>query len=184
MHRSGTSETNILAKVVDRRVVFPATIMALQAVAAVFFVVDSIEDQTAGTRRGFNFDAAVECIIALALLGGIILSSRYVARLIRDFRWQEQSLARAKGAISEHIAMRFEEWRLTPGEGEVALFALKGCDVAEIARLRGAAAGTIRSQLSQVYAKAGVTTQAMLVSLFIDDLIDTAPRLGEQLSPI
>lgn len=34
----------------------------------------------------------------------------------------------------------------------------------------------MRSQLSLVYAKAGVTTQAMLVSLFIDDLIDTAPR--------
>lgn len=176
MQRSDTRETSILAKVADRRVVFPATIMALQAIAAVFFVVDSIEDQNAGTKPGFNFDAAVESIIALALLGGIVLSARYVARLLRDYRWQEQTLARAKGAISEHIALRFQEWRLTPGEGEVALFALKGCDVAEIARLRGAAAGTIRSQLSQVYAKAGVTTQAMLVSLFIDDLIDTAPR--------
>ena len=48
-------------------------------------------------------------------------------------------------------------------------------DVAEIARLRGAAAGTIRSQLSQIYAKAGVSSQAMLVSLFIDDLLDTPP---------
>jgi DNA-binding NarL/FixJ family response regulator len=175
MHLSGTSETSILAKVADRRVALPVTIMALQAVAAVFFVVDSIEDQIAEAKPGFSFDAAVECIIALALLGGIILSARYVTRLIRDFRWQEQSLARAKGAISEHIALRFQEWRLTPGEGEVALFALKGCDVAEIARLRGAAAGTIRSQLSQVYAKAGVTSQTMLVCLFIDDLIDTAP---------
>lgn len=175
MHRSGISETSILAKVADKRVAFPVTIMALQAVGAIFFVVDSIEDQIAGTRRGFSFDAAMELVIALALLGGIILSARYVARLIRDFRWQEQSLALAKGAIIEHIALRFQEWRLTPGEAEVALFALKGCDVAEIARLRGAAAGTIRSQLSQVYAKAGVTTHAMLVSLFIEDLIDIAP---------
>jgi DNA-binding CsgD family transcriptional regulator len=30
----------------------------------------------------------------------------------------------------------------------------------------------VRSQLSQVYAKAGVKSQAMLVALFIDDLID------------
>ena len=56
----------------------------------------------------------------------------------------------------------------------MALFALKGCDVAEIAELRGAATGTVRSQLSQIYAKAGVTSQAMLVSLFIEDLLDTA----------
>ena len=58
----------------------------------------------------------------------------------------------------------------------MALFALKGCDVAEIARLRGAAAGTIRSQLSQIYAKAGVSSQAMLVSVFIDDLLDAPPQ--------
>ena len=52
-----------------------------------------------------------------------------------------------------------------------ALFALKGCDVAEIAQLRGAAQGTVRAQLSQVYAKAGVTSQAGLVSLFLEDLL-------------
>lgn len=64
------------------------------------------------------------------------------------------------------------EWKLTPAEAEVAFFALKGRDVAEIAQLRGAAAGTIRSQLNQVYAKAGAVSQAMLVSLFIEDLLD------------
>jgi DNA-binding NarL/FixJ family response regulator len=57
----------------------------------------------------------------------------------------------------------------------VMIAELRTFDVAEIARLRGAAAGTVRSQLSQVYAKAGVTSQAMLVSLFIDDLLDAAP---------
>jgi DNA-binding CsgD family transcriptional regulator len=108
-------------------------------------------------------------------LGGIILSSRYIVGLTRELRWKEQSLANARGALAEHITVRFGEWGLTPGEGDVALFALKGCDVSEIARLRGAAAGTVRSQLSQVYTKAGVTSQAMLVSLFIDDLLDTAP---------
>ena len=93
-------------------------------------------------------------------------------RLRRELQWKEQSLARARGALADHIALRFREWGLTKSEGEVALFALKGCDVAEIARLRGAAAGTIRSQLSQIYTKAGVSSQAMLVSVFIDDLLD------------
>ena len=91
------------------------------------------------------------------------------------WRAEEANLAKARGALAEHIGLRFDEWRLTPGECEVALFALKGCDVAEIARLRGAAPGTVRSQLSQIYAKAGVGSQATLVSLFIDDLLDAAP---------
>jgi hypothetical protein len=33
----------------------------------------------------------------------------------------------------------------------------------------------VRSQLSQIYAKAGVTGQPMLMSLFLDDLLD-GPR--------
>jgi DNA-binding CsgD family transcriptional regulator len=146
--------------------------MVLQAIAAVFFVIDGVEDQIALAQRGFSPVAPMESLIAVALLGGIGLSSRYIARLIDEVRWQKRSLDRAKGALADHIALRFREWKLTPGEGDVALFALKGCDVAEIARLRGAAAGTIRSQLSQIYAKAGVASQAMLVSLFIEDLLD------------
>jgi DNA-binding CsgD family transcriptional regulator len=163
-------------KLLDRRAAFPAVVMVLQLVAAAFFVVDGVEDQFAQARRGFSLDMAMECVIALALLAGVILSSRYIVRLMRELRWKERSLARARGVLSDHIALRFQEWGLTPGEGEVALFALKGCDVAEIARLRGAAAGTIRSQLSQIYAKAGVSSQAMLVSLFIEDLLEPRPQ--------
>jgi len=32
--------------------------------------------------------------------------------------------------------------------------------------------GTVRSQLSQVYAKAGVKNQSMLIAQFIDELVD------------
>lgn len=159
----------------DQRVVFPMMMVVLQIIAAVFFVIDSVEDQIVEARQGFSMDAAMECFIALALLGGIMLSARYIVRLKRDLAWKDQALASARGALAHHIALRFRDWGLTPGESDVALFALKGCDVAEIARLRGAAAGTVRSQLSQVYAKAGVSSKALLVSLFIDDLLDIGP---------
>jgi len=150
----------------------PSALMVLQVVAAAFFVVDGFEDQVTAAGGGFSIDLAMECLIALALLGGAIHSSLSILRLNRDLRWKDLSLRRARGALSDHIAQRFADWGLTKGEGEVALFALKGCDVAEIARLRGAAAGTIRSQLSQIYAKAGVSSQAMLVSVFIEDLLE------------
>ena len=146
MQRTKPSEASIARRLTDRRVVFPLIIMATQLIAAIFFVIDSIEDQVTEARQGFSMDAAMEFIIALALLGGVMLSSRYIVRLKRDLRWKDQALASAQGALAEHIALRFQDWGLTPGEGEVALFALKGCDVAEIARLRGAATGTVRSQ--------------------------------------
>ena len=170
-----TSNAGHILNLPNRQIIFPVAVMFLQMVAAVFFVVDGIEDHISEAGQGFILDAAAECLIAFAMLCGIIINSRYIFRLRRELRLKEHSLANARGALADHIALRFGEWGLTPGEGDVALFALKGCDVSEIARLRGAAAGTVRSQLSQVYTKAGVTSQAMLVSLFIDDLLDTAP---------
>lgn len=146
-------------------------ILIVQIVAATYFVIDGIEDMIAEARRGISLGVVMECLIALALLGGIVMAARYIRQLRYDMRRSAVALASARGALAEHIASRFVEWRLTPGESDVAMFALKGCDAAEIARLRGAATGTVRAQLSQVYAKAGVTSQSMLLSLFIEDLL-------------
>lgn len=156
-----------------QRIALPVAMFVLQVVAAVFFIVDGIEDQIREARQGFSLDAAMESVIAMALLCGIILSSRYIVFLSQELRRKNHLISKASGALAQHIALRFQEWGLTPGESDVALFALKGCDVSEIARLRGAATGTVRSQLSQTYTKAGVTSQAMLVSLFIEDLLET-----------
>ena len=172
MSKSDTGEAGGVARLLKWPLALPVGVMALQILAAAFFVFDGFEDWYAEGAQAFSFDTAMECVIAVALLTGVILSSRNIVRLTRDLQRQEQALDRARGALGEHIALRFREWGLTKGEGEVALFALKGCDIAEIARLRGAAPGTIRAQLSQIYAKAGVTSQAMLVSLFIEDLLD------------
>ena len=172
MNKTESGGAQGVAKLLELQLALPVALMALQVVAAAYFVIDGIEDQFLEGPGGFNLDLAMEFVIALALLAGVIVSSRNFMRLSRELQWKEQSLARARGALADHIALRFRDWGLTTGEGEVAVFALKGCDVAEIARLRGAAAGTIRSQLSQIYTKAGVSSQAMLVSVFIDDLLD------------
>jgi DNA-binding CsgD family transcriptional regulator len=156
----------------DRRVIAPLAIVALQFVAAIYFVVDGVDDVLMQADQGISLEIVMECLVAFALLGGVVMGSRHIRRITEELRWKERSLANARGALAEHIALRFAEWGLSPGEAEVALFALKGCDIAEIARLRGAAAGTVRSQLSQIYAKSGVSSQAMLVSLFIEDLLN------------
>jgi DNA-binding CsgD family transcriptional regulator len=148
--------------------------VALQAVAAIYFVVDGIDDLISEASRGPNLEIVMECVVAFALLAGVVMGSRHIQRITEELSRKDRLLANARGAFAEHIALRFDEWGLTPGEGEVALFALKGCDVTEIAGLRNAAGGTVRSQLSQIYAKAGVSSQAMLVSLFIEDLLEPA----------
>lgn len=152
----------------DRQPLLVAVVVAIQALAATFFVADAVGDVAAD---GVTPHIVIEALIAFALLAGVVLGARHTRLLIAEARRREQALAVASGALGEHIAGRFAAWGLTPAEADVALFALKGCDVAEIARLRGAAQGTVRAQLSQVYAKAGVTSQAGLVSLFFEDLL-------------
>lgn len=158
----------LIAKNHERQRYLVAAVVAIQAVAVTFFVADAVGD-LAGD--GLTTHILVEALIAFALLAGVVLGAWHLRMLLIEARRREQALAVAKGALADHIAGQFASWGLTPAEGDVALFALKGCDAAEIAQLRGAAQGTVRAQLSQVYAKSGVTSQAGLVSLFIEDLL-------------
>lgn len=142
--------------------------------AAAFFIADSAQEAWFGhhgeAAAGFNW---FEAGVALALLVGIVLGARLTRRLFEEARDREWLVATARGALSQVIAIRFAEWRLSAAEADVALFALKGCSIAEIAALRGSAVGTVRAQLSQVYGKAGVSSQTMLVALFIEELLGT-----------
>lgn len=157
-----------------RGIVLPVLVVVVQAIAAAYFLVDGIDDVIAQARSGLDQEVVMECLVTAALVGGVILGGFHLRSMTRELVRKEVSLAKARGALAEHVSLRFAEWSLTRGESEVALFALKGCDIAEIARMRGASAGTVRSQLSQIYAKAGVSSQAMFVSLFIEDLLDPA----------
>lgn len=159
----------------ERRLALALTIVGLQIVAAVYFVVDAIVDWRAAPQADPTLQNVMELVVALALLGGIVFGARQTRALLADIHRRENALAIARGALSDFVALRFGEWRLSRAEADVAFFALKGCSIAEIADLRGAAAGTVRAQLSQIYAKAGVTSQSMLIASFIEDLLTDAP---------
>ena len=155
----------------NRQIVIAALVVGLQIVAAMYFVIDGLDDVITEMRTGITMEVAMECLIALALLAGVIIGAQHMRSLVTQARKRDRALAIAKGALARVIDVRFNEWQLSPGESEVALFAIKGCSIAEIAKMRNAAPGTVRSQLSQVYLKSGVTSQPMLISLFIEELL-------------
>jgi len=132
-------------------------LVSLQALAATFFLVDLAGDVSS---EGGGTHLLIEGLAAIALLIAVVLGAIQVRDLIA-----------ASGALGDLIRLRFKEWRLTPAEADVALFALKGCDVGEIAGLRGSASGTVRAQLARIYAKAGVESQSGLIALFLDELV-------------
>ena len=148
-----------------------AAIICLQSVAAMFFVVDASADLRV---QAVDWHLAVETVIAAALLVGVVLNALELRDLLRRQRRANAVISVASGALAELIEMRFRDWSLTPAEADVALFALKGFSVEDIASLRNAAPGTIRAQLTRIYAKAGVSNRPALLSLFMDDLLGQA----------
>ncbi|MES2001176.1 MAG: hypothetical protein V4444_02540 [Pseudomonadota bacterium] len=150
--------------------ILPAgAVVVLQILAGGYFVADALADETGPASAGSG--SIFEVGVALALLAGIALGVAHIVRLARENRMRENALAVARGALSRILVDRFARWGLSSAEADVALFALKGCTIAQIADLRDAAQGTVRAQLSQVYTKAGVSSQPMLMSLFLDDLM-------------
>lgn len=147
-------------------------LLLVQVGAAVFFILDGIDEAvTDQGEPGFAL-SVTEVLVAVALLLGIVLSAVNVRRIIARGHERDAALAMARGAFADLVESRFRAWRLSPTEAEVALMSLKGYSIAEIADLRGAARGTVRSQLSQVYAKAEISGQSMLAASFIEDLLD------------
>ena len=146
-------------------------VVALQALAAMLFLADFAADVA---DEGWTSHLAAEGATAIALLVAVVVGAVQVRSLIEQARQDNLAVALSRQAVGDLIQRRFAEWQLTAAEADVALFAIKGCDAAEIAKLRGAALGTVRAQLTRVYAKAGVNSQSALVAVFLDELIDPA----------
>ncbi|MBB4121948.1 helix-turn-helix transcriptional regulator [Martelella radicis] len=145
-----------------------AAFMLMQAVAAVFFVADATRDLF---EKPPGAHSIIEALIAVTLVAGIFLAGWQLRLTLERMYAQERALDTARGDFIRIIDAQFDDWGLTPAEREVGLLALKGLDISEIARLRGAAQGTVRAQLTRIYAKAGVSGRAQFAAWFVEDLL-------------
>ncbi|QQM31394.1 helix-turn-helix transcriptional regulator [Martelella lutilitoris] len=145
-----------------------AAFMLMQAVAAVFFVADATRDLF---EKPPGAHSIIEALIAVTLVAGIFLAGWQLRLTLERMYAQEKALDTARGDFIRIIDTQFDDWGLTPAEREVGLLALKGLDISEIARLRGAAQGTVRAQMTRIYAKAGVSGRAQFAAWFVEDLL-------------
>ena len=152
---------------------FIAAILGIQLLCAVFFVWD-ILSSLIGLRRvpiSWQTRELIEIGAALGLLLGLLLGALAYRRVSRARTEAEEGLRRARAGFQTVLAERFDTWALTPAERDVALFAIKGLSLAEIASVRATSEGTVKAQTAAIYRKAGVTGRAQLISLFIEDLM-------------
>lgn len=151
-------------------------VLVLQGVCAIFFVSDILLSALGVPVDPvpWRFRELMELGAALGLLSGLGLAAMLLRASIKRTHAVEQALRVASGAFMELIDERFEGWGLTPAERDVALFALKGFSLAEIAQLRDTSEGTVKAQTNAIYRKAGVSGRPQLLGLFVEDLMGSA----------
>lgn len=156
----------------SRRPMMLAALVIAQALCAAFFVSDVLSDVGASlAARAIAMHTAIEIGVTLSLAVGVLLGALALRAALDRQRSAERGLSIASGAFAELLETFFARWGLTPAERDIAMMAIKGLSIAEMAAVRGAAPGTVRAQCARVYAKAGVSGRPQLLSIFIDELM-------------
>ncbi len=163
-----------------RRITGLFVLILVQSFCAVLFVGDVVSDVLdAGGLSKMDPHLVIEFIAALALMLAIYIEAHTMLAMHRQQKQSEQSMRVAHGALQDVIEDYFQTWRLSPAERDVAGFLIKGYSIAEIAGLRKAAEGTVKTQANAVYRKAGLSGRSQLVSLLIEDLL-ASPLVPEE----
>lgn len=147
------------------------TLIVFQSLCAAFFSFDIIRDLVEGdTSRLHSYP---ELAMTIGLVLGIVFEIRLLRALLRRQDEMSRSLTVAAGALADVMEQHFRDWNLTEAEQDVAAFTIKGYSISEIAELRGSAAGTVKTHLNAIYRKAGIPGRAQLVSVLVEDLLNT-----------
>lgn len=149
-----------------------SVVFALQALCAVFFALDVVGDVT-GRQWAMQIGESdtLEYLITVLLAASLLFTGHQLLALLTRQKRLEQQMQIASGAFADLLNACFDDWKLTPSERDVALMAIKGLSIADMARLRDTKSGTIKAQCNAVYRKAGVSGRLQLLSLFIEELM-------------
>ncbi len=142
------------------------------AASEFFFLIDVYADFFSIDIDTTWFDHdKVELFSALTLSFALVVIGLQIWRLLRENRSIKDSMKVASGELMSVILRHFEQWKLSPSEHEVALMLIKGFSAQEIADLRNTRPGTVKSQSSAIYQKAGMRGRNELVAYFVEDLL-------------
>ena len=115
--------------------------------------------------------STIELVAVIAMTVSLFVLGWFLADHIRQNRRYKETVRTASGELLKTISRKFDEWKLSESEREVALLLIKGLSVSEIARARNSRPGTVKSQSNAVYRKAGLRGRGELAAYFVEDLL-------------
>ena len=113
----------------------------------------------------------VEIGATLGLLLGSLMGVALAITARREMRRAKRAQRLTAGQFTDVVREYFAKLGLTPAETEVAWYILKGMSISEIAQLRNTREGTVKTQGTAIYKKAGVNGKSQLMSLLVEDLL-------------
>lgn len=149
-----------------------ALVLALCFVFFTWDIVADLSDDSGPLGTGAILHLSVETLSLAGLTFAIAVLLSYVRVLRQRGESLRQTVDLLRGDLGGVLARRFDDWKLTAAEREVAIMILKGAGVAEIAAARGTAAGTVKAQSSAIFRKTGVGSRAALMSVFLDEFLE------------
>ncbi len=151
------------------------SLFAVQALCCAYFLYDiTLDFVRPGSVNPLVDSDLVEGIVTVTLFLGLAFTATELRRALSHQTRLTEQLQVASGAFQTLLDAKFADWALTSAERDVALLAIKGYSIAEIADLRQTAQGTAKAQAASVYRKAEVSGRLQLISLFLDDLMNDA----------
>ena len=154
------------------RQTFLWTLFGIQALCCAYFLYDMFYDLVLpGQATYLGESDVIEGVVTIALFLGLAFTASELRQIMRRQSEITDQLKVASGAFADLLETRFDDWDLTEAERAVAVLALKGYSVAEMAELRQTAQGTVKAQCAALYRKADVSGRLQLLSLFLDALM-------------
>lgn len=148
-------------------------VLVLQAASGLFFVFNLLSDLFL-LRLPFipwQYYEILQIAASLGLLSGVLCAIALLALTVRRERRIKDQIDAVAGQFQTHVDRQFERWDLTPTERHVALMVIKGFSNGEIANLRKSSESTIKSHLTSIFRKSGLSSRQQLVSCIIEDLL-------------